>query len=66
MDVDVDELSKAYGEEIQKENFLYSVPESEESSTSVQLDVYNTINNKDQENDCKTKSKCNEKKIKSR
>ena len=66
MDVDVDELSKAYGEEIQKENFLYSVPESEESSTSVQLDVENTINNEDQKNDCITKSKYNETKIKSR
>ena len=43
VDVTVNELSNAFGNDIEKQNFLYSVTETEDPSTSVQMEIsYNT------------------------
>ena len=73
VDETVGELCNTYEEDLEKENFLYSVTETEEPSTSVQIEVYNTktnencINNDDQKNESRIRSmQCNDNQKKSR
>jgi len=48
VDVTVNELSNAFGNDIEKENFLYSVTETDDPSTSVQMEIsYNTETTED-------------------
>ena len=48
VDVTVNELSNVFGNKIEKENFLYSVTDTEDPSTSVQIEIsYNTETTED-------------------
>ena len=50
----MNELSNVFGNKIEKENFLYSVTETEDPSTNVQIEIsYNTETTEDNDNEDK-------------